>query len=741
MQIKDSEMQTNVEQFTGRSYSSDRAIKTSMDDLLGRAPFADHLAHALYENPDGDGYVIGLFGQWGTGKTSVINMMLEKLEELSGDDANKPLIVKFSPWNFANKNDLITLFFAYLKNKIGKKDTLKGIGKILEKYSSACNLLQLIPVAGLALAPTVEGAVNNIGQMLGQESDLNEEKEALEKALIDAHQKIIVIIDDIDRLTNTQIRDVFQLVKQVADFPNIIYVLSMDKDVVVHALEGVNGYDGNKYLEKIVQVPFTIPELSVYSVHKIFEDAFETVLKKYGISFDSHSEYWNIIKRNCIYPYLHTLRDVNRMINVFQFKIGFLSREICVEDVAALITIEIFDPGLYRWIADHKAIMCGWEIPGLARQAYTINDFGKEYADQFKKYKVTTDSPMQCIAALSPAFDHIMSKGHSRHSWMRFGQSDRFDSYFLFDLTYIPIPEKLINDCIYTHNEIQLSDELDEISSQGHIQYFLDELSYCLGTISIDRLKVLVKVLYKKRPQLKDVVDTPVFGFAVSDQTEKVIESIISKMRKVDSSAEWQLFEEIIVSEDLVGIRSISDDLIDRIATRDYVSSTEEISDYNKRIQHLDELGKVYAKTMEKMSETVDLPRIRDFSTFLYIWQYYDPISAGKYAEQYFKKPEKLLKYVCTVLGYEEKRLYISDEPKRWVVEDPVLKLYIDPKGFIKSIEEYGYSTLLEEFTDEEQLRLACMYLYYKNDSPDDILEDDGKKLVDQWKQEASSKK
>ena len=110
-------------------------------------------------------------------------------------------------------------------------------------------------MAGLAIAPTVEGAVNNFGQMLGQESDLNEEKEALEKALIDAHQKIIVIIDGIDRLTNTQIRDVFQLVKQVADFPNIIYILSMDKDVVVHAQEGVNGYDGNKYLEKTIHTP------------------------------------------------------------------------------------------------------------------------------------------------------------------------------------------------------------------------------------------------------------------------------------------------------------------------------------------------------------------------------------------------------------------------------------------------------------------------------------------------------
>ena len=420
------------------AYSSDRAIKTSTDDLLGRAPFARQLAHALYENPYGDGYVIGLFGQWGNGKTSIINMTLEELEKLtrdSKDDSSKPLIIKFSPWNFSDKSDLISLFFANLNNKIGKKDRLKGIGKLLEKYSGACNLLQLIPVAGPAIAPTVEGVMNGAGQWL-QSFDLNEEKERLEKALREARQKIIVIIDDIDRLTNTQIRDVFQLVKQVADFPNIIYILSMDRDVVVHALEGVNGYDGNKYLEKIVQVPFAIPELSIETLHEIFDSIFEKILEQYGIPFEHDSEYWVKIKRNCIYPYLRTLRDVNRMINVFKFKIGYLSKTICAEDVAALITIEMFDPGLYRWIVDHKAIICGLEKTLLTLRAKTVNDLREEYAGTFAKYNITTELPMNCIAALSPTFDHIMwdnrdaPKGRNR-----FGQEGPFETYLRFNIS------------------------------------------------------------------------------------------------------------------------------------------------------------------------------------------------------------------------------------------------------------------------------------------------------------------
>lgn len=67
-------------------------------------------------------------------------------------------------------------------------------------------------------------------------ADLDMTRRILEDALIQAEKKIIIVIDDIDRLANSQIRDVFQLVKQVADFPNVIYLLAMDREVVRRAL-------------------------------------------------------------------------------------------------------------------------------------------------------------------------------------------------------------------------------------------------------------------------------------------------------------------------------------------------------------------------------------------------------------------------------------------------------------------------------------------------------------------------
>lgn len=93
-------------------YNSDRAITDLQSDLLGRASFSKHLGRAIYEYLGSDGLVIGLFGKWGTGKTSVINMALQEISALSKNEDNKPLVVKFAPWNYSDRENLISLFFS-----------------------------------------------------------------------------------------------------------------------------------------------------------------------------------------------------------------------------------------------------------------------------------------------------------------------------------------------------------------------------------------------------------------------------------------------------------------------------------------------------------------------------------------------------------------------------------------------------------------------------------------------------
>ena len=316
------------------NYSTDRPIEHCEQDLLGRSSFSKQLGKAIYDYNGKEGLVIGLYGKWGSGKTSVINMAISEMTRLAWNENKKPLVMRFAPWNYSDKDNLISIFFKSLKNKIQLQDNeefKKRVGKALNEYAGAFDALSLVPVVGSGVAAVFKTVAQARGAKLMQGTDLEKTKETLEKALIEANEKIIIIIDDIDRLTNSQIRDVFQLVKQVADFPNVIYFLAMDREVVRRALMDVHNVDGNEYLEKIVQVPFEIPELRKTKLNNIFFSKLDEIIKEIPNKIEWNQSYWSHVFRNCVEPYVNTLRDVNRVINTLQFRYGAMHQETSFE--------------------------------------------------------------------------------------------------------------------------------------------------------------------------------------------------------------------------------------------------------------------------------------------------------------------------------------------------------------------------------------------------------------------------
>ena len=107
------------------NYNSDKAIESSEQDLLGRVTFAKQLGEAIYKYDGKDGLVLGVFGKWGTGKTSILNMVVNEINYLSDNDDDGSIIVNFSPWNYSDKDNLIGIFFEDLRIKL-KLHSSKG---------------------------------------------------------------------------------------------------------------------------------------------------------------------------------------------------------------------------------------------------------------------------------------------------------------------------------------------------------------------------------------------------------------------------------------------------------------------------------------------------------------------------------------------------------------------------------------------------------------------------------------
>jgi predicted KAP-like P-loop ATPase len=115
--------------------SNDNPIPSYKNDILNRADFAKDLAHAI-TNASSESLIIGLYGAWGSGKSSIINMAVE---EISTTYSDSTIIIKFNPWNFSNQNQLIQQFFKQFYLSLSASyppDTLKKLAQKLEKYTT-----------------------------------------------------------------------------------------------------------------------------------------------------------------------------------------------------------------------------------------------------------------------------------------------------------------------------------------------------------------------------------------------------------------------------------------------------------------------------------------------------------------------------------------------------------------------------------------------------------------------------
>lgn len=181
------------------NYNSDKPIESSEQDLLGRITFAKQLGEAIYKYDGKDGLVIGVFGKWGTGKTSILNMVVNEINYLSESNDERPIIVNFSPWNYTDKDNLISIFFEDLRKKIkfnSNNENMKQIVKAIDQYSGVLNLLSFTSVVLnqnwiMMLKYPFKYFYQYIRGKILEDTNLDKAKTNLEKALIKSNQKIL----------------------------------------------------------------------------------------------------------------------------------------------------------------------------------------------------------------------------------------------------------------------------------------------------------------------------------------------------------------------------------------------------------------------------------------------------------------------------------------------------------------------------------------------------------------------
>lgn len=338
------------------SYSSDNPIEHETQDMFARLPFSNRIAETIATRNDPRPLAIAIYGKWGEGKTSVLNLIQNCLKPKSNI-----ICMRFNPWRFNDEVSLLINFFNQLSQTLQKSITNKKeqIGKLLEEYSGC-----LIPEISFGeLSVSLGDNLQNFGRVLST-VDLEEKRERIETILGDAHKTVCVIMDDIDRLEKDEIHLVFRLVKLTADFKNMVYLLAFDHEMVSAAIgerfgEG-NKQAGKEFLEKIIQIPLDLPKASPIDLRKLAFSEINLLISREQLNLNDRElqEFTNSYVDG-LEPNITTPRLVHRYINALKFTTPMVKGEVNIVDHLLMQGIRVFYPNLYLFIHNNSTLFLG----------------------------------------------------------------------------------------------------------------------------------------------------------------------------------------------------------------------------------------------------------------------------------------------------------------------------------------------------------------------------------------------
>lgn len=349
---------------------TDSPILSSVEDELGRAIVAHDFAASIRELDASQGLVIGILGSWGHGKSSFINLMKEHFET-----EPKLTVIDFNPWMFSGSEQLVNFFFTEIgaELKIRNSNLFARTADWFAKYASVLkpvSQMTLIPGAGL-VGEVIAATAQGVADTTSANQSVSKLRGEITAELSELNQPIVVVIDDIDRLTKIEIREIFKLVRLTASFPNIIYLLAFDRKLVEQALRE-NDIPGREYLEKIVQLSFDVPKASPKLLRTRALSELDRIIAPVTNASPDITR-WGDVYWEVIDPLFSNIRDVKRFAISCRATIKNLAGEIDLVDLLAMEAIRVFRPELFN------------QLSKLRIELTSIRNFARQQDDRKQK--------------------------------------------------------------------------------------------------------------------------------------------------------------------------------------------------------------------------------------------------------------------------------------------------------------------------------------------------------------------
>lgn len=410
----------------------DIPISHKSRDAFQRYPFAQRVASILRNRANSDSFVVSVYGKWGEGKSSVLNFIKN---ELTNDDS--VIVVDFNPWLFTNEDQLLLSFFNVVAAGIERplKSHKEKVGKTLLDYADAIGTLGSL--MGLPAGKEVSKVLgNNLSKIT-----IDEYKDRVNQALKDVDKRVVVVIDDIDRLSITEVQIIFRLIKLVANFNNTIYLLSFDDELVASALDPTYSKGGYDYLEKIIQLPLRLPKAQLSAVRKYTVEALSVALDTHGILIDE-DESQRFIRAfdEHFLRLITTPRVAVRFANSISFSLPLLKGEVNIVDLLMIEGIKVTLPDLYSYIRSDTPRLTK-NYASYTRKYYEEKDEAKSKIEEFLEVydSEVKEKIKRILIEIFPQLEEVFGNhsysDHTRSDWYklkRICSAHYFERYFSY---------------------------------------------------------------------------------------------------------------------------------------------------------------------------------------------------------------------------------------------------------------------------------------------------------------------
>ena len=509
-------------------FNADRPIERLEDDRLGRRSFAESVARHILATRAEHGFTAAVTGEWGSGKTSVLNMIGETLER----ETDEVVVLRFNPWLFRGTAELVTRFFDELSAQIGegKFDQLKDVARLLTGFGKL--IAPHIPVPGADLAATVAG---NLTDKLTEPTSLLSERDHLSKALGKAKIRVVVFIDDIDRLEYGETRELMRLVRLTSDLPYLIFLLAFDRKHVGKSFDEI-GTDGQLFLDKIVQLNFNLPYPHESLLKEMFFNQLNELVRDREVR-DLDRDVWREVYSEIVRPLLSNLRDIKRYLYSLSVTLELVGQEVALADLLGLEAVRVLRPRLYEELREHRENIVRFEsdLQWIVKPQDRLGEAKRDLGAMLDRASVDNKLLQAVFRILFPATHSVLDVGlyiqteSELRRDRRIGCEDVLQIYLTAGIGESAVATAGIRELVDAlEDEARLTQLLDSLNER-QIEEALERLEDFEGEFQGDTVPIAVPVLANLMAGLP-VDDRGLFGISPRFRVTRVLYRLLKRV-------------------------------------------------------------------------------------------------------------------------------------------------------------------------------------------------------------------